>query len=226
LVTFGKRSSRTDLLPGHVDYTIFSSPDRPPLTVDSLLRTRSRESSLRRSWVLVSVAILLLAVVTLARGFAFVHSHGSLQVDVNDVSATDRIARVVPLEVTFFDSSGRALARTTADSATGGTSYVTFPAGYACHSVELRAATDLNARREWSICFERQSRWLMTWAADARFVDVEARPCSLHRVPFTMKMTPEDWWLWWVPLRHVGGDPYTYLAAEIQFNRSQCTARN
>ena len=166
---------------------------------------------------------MLVIVVTLARGYAFVKSHGSIGVYATDVSDTTHRNRVIPLVVTFLDASGTTLARMTADTATG-VLYVTEPTEYACRAVEVKAATDADARRDWTRCFDRESRWVMTWVRRARFVDVDAPPCSLHRTPFKASETTDAWWLWWLPLRHVGGDPYTYVSVDLRFDRSHCAA--
>ena len=163
----------------------------------------------------------LVIVVTLARGYVFVKSHGSLGVYATDVSDTTHRSRLVPLAVTFVDASGATLARMTADTATG-VLYVTEPAEYACRAVEVGAATDAGARRDWTRCFDRESRWLMTWVRHAQFIDIDAPPCALRRVTPRISETTDAWWLWWLPLRHVGGDPYTYFSVDIRFDRSRC----
>ncbi len=180
---------------------------------------------MRGSWRALALAIVLVIVVILARGYAFVKSHGALQVDAVDVSDTSRSRHVAPLGLTFFDEAGTKLAQATADSATGSI-YLTSPAEYACHAIELRTTTDLDARREWSRCFARQSQWLMTWVSRAKFVDIDAPPCALHRNPVAITRLEDQWWLWWLPVRHVGGDPYTYWRAEARFDRANCATRD
>lgn len=178
---------------------------------------------MRSPWGTVVGAIGLVIVITLARGYAFVKSHGSLGVYATDVSDTTHRSRVVPLVVTFLDASGATLARMTADTATG-VLYVTEPTAYACRAVEVGAATDPGARRDWTRCFDGESRWLVTWVRRARSADVDAPPCSLRRMPVRISESTDPWWLWWVPLRHVGGDPYTYFNVDLRFDRSRCAA--
>ena len=176
---------------------------------------------MRGSWRTVALAIVLVIVVILARGYAFVKSHGALQVDAVDVSDTSRSPHLVPFALTFLDEAGAKLASAAADSATGSI-YLTSPTQYACHSIERLAATNADARREWSRCFARQSQWLMTWVSRAKFVDIDAPPCALHRNPVAISGFEDRWWLWWLPVRHVGGDPYTYWRAEARFDRANC----
>jgi hypothetical protein len=178
--------------------------------------------TLRSTWGTIVAAILLAVIVTLARGYAFVKAHGSLSVYATDVSDTTHRNRVVPLAATFLDASGATLAHMSADSATG-VLYITQPTEYACRAVEIGAATDAGAQRDWTRCFDRESRWLMTWIRRARFIDIDAPPCSLRRVPMQISESTDPWWLWWVPLRHIGGDPYTYFSVDIRFDRSRCT---
>jgi hypothetical protein len=170
----------------------------------------------------VAATLCVVAAFVLVRGYVFASTHGSLSVYVVDASSAAARQATAPLELTFLDSSGAVLARTAADQPTN-VIYPTFPVAYACHGVELRAAFSAEARREWDRCFERQSRWIPTWASRASSVNLRSAACSISRAPVSVSASRDKWWLWWVPLPHVGGNPFTYFSIDLRFDPSRCT---
>jgi len=164
----------------------------------------------------------VVAALVLVRGYLFASTHGALSVYVLDASSAAARQATAPLELTFLDSSGVVLARTAADQPSN-VIYPTFPVVYACHGVELRAAVSTEARREWDRCFERQSRWIPTWVTRASSVDLRSPGCTISHAPLSVSVLRDNWWLWWVPLPHVGGNPYTYFSIDLRFDPSRCT---
>jgi hypothetical protein len=51
-----------------------------------------------------------------------------------------------------------------------------------------------------------------------RFANVKFARCELKRVPAILRESGDDWWLWWVPLAHIGGKPLTYFNVSININ--------
>jgi hypothetical protein len=37
-------------------------------------------------------------------------------------------------------------------------------------------------------------------------------------VPVSVREYADDWWLWWVPLPHLGGPPYTNLELTVNLD--------
>jgi hypothetical protein len=175
----------------------------------------------RRRLVAVAFA-LAIAIITLARGYWFASTHGTLYVLVLDFSDPTDPRPLAPAELAFLDSTGRVLAHAVAEAPLGSV-YVSSPPEYACRDVERRAAYSVDARRDWGRCFDRQSRWLATWVRRAKFVDVTSGSCSTHRAPILVTERVDAWWLWWVPLRHIGGPPFTCFQIDIRVDRSHCT---
>lgn len=170
---------------------------------------------------LVAVVLLAIAAV-LGYGYWFGASHGALSVSVDDVSDRNHPHPVVPVELSFFDAKGTELAQASS-SGPSGVIYVTSPAMYACHGVEERAPFSASAREEWDRCFEGQSRWVPTWIRRVAYVDLRSGRCAVRRLAPSISEYADDWWLWWVPLPHNGGKPYTSFSVVIAFDQSQCT---
>ena len=58
-----------------------------------------------------------------------------------------------------------------------------------------------------------------------RAAALESGACRIERLPVTVTEYPDTWWLWWVPLPHIGGNPYTSFAIAIEVDRrSLCRA--
>jgi hypothetical protein len=168
------------------------------------------------------LVVLAAAAAILGYGYRFGATHGSLSVSVLDVSDRGRPRNVPSVRVSFLDAAGQTLAEAQA-APPAGTIYLMSPARYACHDVEERAAFSDAARRGWDECFERQSRWLPTWVRSVRAVDLQSGACAIAGVPATISERADTWWLWWVPLPHIGGKPYTSFSLTIQVDwRTRC----
>ena len=172
--------------------------------------------------IVAAAVVLLVVTVVLAYGYWFGVTHGSLYITVLDVSDREHTRDVKPVQLVFEDATGRVLARA-AESEKSGAIFVTSPSEYDCYEIEQRATFSLDAREEWSKCFERQSRWLRTWVREAKSVDLISNSCTIQRMPVSLSEHPDTWWLWWVPLRHIGGKPYTSFSFFIKINGNTCT---
>jgi hypothetical protein len=170
---------------------------------------------------IVFIGIFALAAAVLAYGYWFGLTHGALYVNVLDVSDSKRPQDVRTVELTFSDAAGRTLAEATSVPPTG-TIFLVMPSIYACHDLEERAPYSTEALTQWNRCFERQSRWLPTWIRSAKTADVRTGDCTINRLPIAVLERPDTWWLWWVPLRHIGGKPYTSFTIRIEIDRVRC----
>jgi hypothetical protein len=165
-------------------------------------------------------ALLIVAVVgVLGYGYWFGATHGALMIYAVDTSDREHHKDLTPVTVTFLDTGGRALAEARTIPPYG-TIFVTAPPEYACYEIEQRAPFDEEARKQWTECFERQSRWLPTWIRSAAAVNLQSGSCRVQRLPISVAEYPDTWYLWWVPLRHVGGRPYTSFGVNIRVDRS------
>jgi len=162
---------------------------------------------------IVLPALLLGFFLILAYGYWFNATHGSLYVSVNDVSDREHPNSSIPVTLAFLDSSGKVLAEAES-KAPWWTVFISTPSTYACN--------DNGPGLEWQSCFARQSRWLPTWVRKVRYVDLKSGSCEIRRKPVALSEHPDTWWLWWVPLRHIGGKPYTSFSFTINFDRSGC----
>jgi hypothetical protein len=169
---------------------------------------------------IVGAGLVVIVVVVLVYGYWFGRTHGSLYIMVLDVSEREHPKDVKAVELSFLDSGGTVLAQAIGIENFAAIT-VSSPAEYSCRDLELRPST--TTQEEWEPCFDRQSRWLPTWVRDVSSVDIHADSCNIRRLPVSVSEHPDTWWLWWVPLRHIGGKPYTSFSFRILFSRAACS---
>jgi hypothetical protein len=177
---------------------------------------------MKRSTAALVAVLVTIPIAVLGYGYWFGQTHGALLVSVEDVSDREHPQNVTDIKLSFVDSSGRTVAEAAGIPPYGAIEIVS-PSAYSCHDVERRAPFSVEARRQWDECFQRQSRWLPTWIRSVRSVNLRSESCSIRQLPVTVDAYPDTWWLWWVPLPHIGGKPYTSFSVRIEINtRSGC----
>ena len=164
-----------------------------------------------RTWATVLLAAVAVSALVLAWGYWYSLNHASLQLRVDDYALkSERQAYGVPhgVTLTLRDSAKVQLARRAFRRATGlhpGRSserrHWQLRAPWHPSIVRQRVAGRLPA------CYEQYSAWSATWAPRVHSADVSVGSCQLREVPVTVRMSNDEWWLWWVPLPHVGGLP-------------------
>lgn len=155
-------------------------------------------------------------------GYGWWHeqTHASMTFTVSARVARDTTVFVRNVQLTLYDSSGAFLAEARSLDAIGAI-YVTRPTEYYCHDVEL-AASRTGDHAAWNACFQRYSKWMATWGDRVAYARVEIGSCRIERFPVTARRYGDAWWLWWLPLPHVGGTPYGYYSVSIALEPDAC----
>lgn len=170
--------------------------------------------------------ILVLAIIAaLIFGFGYYHAatHGWLYISLIDTSQNSYSGNIRGAEIRLLDGNGNLLANAKSDRQIGVVRLIHAEAGD-CSAEERNASSSSSARDQWQKCFETLSTWLMRWAGRVRFADVKFERCEIKRAPVVPRESREDWWLWWVPLPHMGGKPFTYFSLVISVNGANCSA--
>jgi len=168
------------------------------------------------------VSLLIFVAGILAYGFYHEQTHGSLSVTLYDPAQLPAQSKIFKDELTFLDGNGQALARAQSD-AKYGVMRLIHPAVGDCVSEEQGASSARDGQKKWQACFEQQSTWLMDWVRQARYAIVKLESCPPQRVAVSISESGDDWWLWWVPLPHIGGKPYRYFSLMINVDRAKCS---
>ena len=169
----------------------------------------------------VVAGALAIPIVVLAYGYWFGVTHGALLISVTDVSDREHPRPLSPVTLGLLNADGRVLAEARSIDPAGAIS-LSLPDAYACWEIETRASFPAEGRRDWDRCFARQSRWIPTWIRRVTFIDLRTDSCALHGIPVTVSEYADTWWLWWVPMRHIGGKPYTTFGVSIQVDTHRC----
>lgn len=190
-----------------------------------MTRTNERPSRARSSKGLILLgALAVAALVVPGWGYWHASSHAALHVSLYDVALKNErqaYGQVLAAELVFKDASGTMLAKGAAQGPYGVVS-MEHPQVGDCRREEKTALVDAAHRDAWRQCFETQSRWLNTWVRQIRHADLTLGRCSIVRVPVSLHESAGDWWLWWVPLPHSGGAPYTYFQASLWIDSAGC----
>lgn len=152
--------------------------------------------------------------------------HGALHVDLHDVALKDErqlYGTLGAADVVFKDAEGAALASASAGPPLGVVS-IRHPMVGDCRAEERAATLDRARMEAWSHCFGTQSRWFRTWVRRVRYADVKTGDCRVERTPVVLEESKDRWWLWWLPLPHVGGTPYTYFTLALWIDSRACRA--
>ena len=123
----------------------------------------------------------------------------------------------------FKDASGAVLARAKADGPLGLVA-IEHPVVGDCRREEQEASRGSEGMAAWHRCFEAKSRWFATWARRARYAGVRLAGCTIEQAPVSLDVYQDAWWLWWLPLPHVGGAPYTLFSLAVWFDSRACRA--
>jgi hypothetical protein len=62
----------------------------------------------------------------------------------------------------------------------------------------------------------------MTWLKDLRYVSIAIGQCRIERVPIALEASRDSLLIWWIPLPHVGGVPFTRYSAQLELDSRVC----
>jgi hypothetical protein len=168
---------------------------------------------------LIGAGLAVLAAAVLGYGWWHARTHADVWLRVNDHagSTPQRLwADVNDAHVKLRDAAGAVLAEAALEPPHGLTRW-TGPSGAV---LDCSGAARGDA---WQRCFDAQSRWMAQWAPRVSHARVMLGRCVVDAVPVTRKRYT-DWWLWWVPLPHVGGTPVSHYTLELHVHSARCAS--
>jgi len=168
-------------------------------------------------------ALVIIAGLILGYGYYHAATHGWLHITLLDTSVKPYGGNIRDAELRLLDGDGKLLANARTDQKFRVVRLIHPEAGD-CSAAEQNAPTSPEARDQWQKCFQTLSTWLVDWAGRIRSTDVKFANCDLKAIPVIVHESREDWWLWWVPLPHIGGKPLTYFSVSINVDGENCGA--
>jgi len=169
-------------------------------------------------------ALALIVVAVLGYGYWRAWSRANISMIVSDMSGGPNSVPAFVAELTLRDAAGRLLAKGRSSARFGSVSFA-HPQHGSCDAEEASAATSTEGRAQWDRCIGEKFRWQAGWVKEVSSLDIEFAQCRVAGIPLTLRQGRADWWLWWVPLPHIGGDPLTDFSAKILLDSVPCQAR-
>lgn len=161
--------------------------------------------------------IIVISTVTLAFGYWHSITHGSANIDLRSTFGEQALSKA---DVFFMDANDEILAKgIKADKYNH--IYLIHPEVGNCHDFSNSPSTK-KSRQLWQDCFQAQSTWIPTWIKNVHQIQIKHKNCFSKKLPITISEYNTEWVLWWVPLPHIGGLPYTYFRVRIVLNQKDC----
>ena len=177
--------------------------------------------------LLFKIVLIILGLFSfiLGYGYWFTKTHAYLEISIYDASNENSFDLLKGSKIILRDKDATMLATGKSDPQHGSV-YLSHPEVGSCHEVEHDAAYSTDSRNAWQRCFNTHSTWLVEWIRSVQFIDVRINDCQLENIPVTVEEFLEDWWMWWLPLPHVGGMTYTYLRIRLNIDPISCEVIN
>jgi hypothetical protein len=159
---------------------------------------------------------MLICVVGAVLGYGYWHAvtHASFNVTTHMVTGPGQKPQDMLLaKIDFLDAAGNKLAQGFSDEKYNFV-HLLHPQVGDCHEIAQTSGTKAG-RNAWQECFAQMSTWVPQWAEDVKMVDVTYQERLFEKIPVSVSSYNSDWLLWWVPLPHIGGKPYTYYRMRI-----------
>ena len=175
-------------------------------------------------WPVRLGVLALIVAAVLGYGYWRSWSRANITLIVFDVSRNPSGVPATVAELTLRDSSGTSLAKGRSDARFGSVSFI-HPQHGSCEAEEQSATTSAAGRAKWDRCIGEKFRWQGDWVRRVSSFDIQFAQCRVAELPLSLRQGRADWWLWWVPLPHIGGDPLTDFSAKILVDSASCQAR-
>ena len=161
--------------------------------------------------------------IVLSYGYWHSSTHASFHVELNYKDSTTKISSPFPkAEITFLDSDGYVLANGVCDEKINFV-HLIHPEVGDCYMITKSIPSSTKTRKAWQECYKHLATWIPKWADKVRRVNLKASGCTIPDIPVTVSKYNSGWWLWWVPLPHVFGKPYSYYSMDIAIEEGDCT---
>ena len=155
----------------------------------------------------------------LAYGYWHSSTHAQFHVTLNFKNANN--SNSLPFhksEISFLDSEGHVLASGKVDEKLHYVQLIHPEVGN-CYEKAKSIPSSKKSRMIWQDCYKHLPSWVSQWVDKVSQVDLKASNCTIKNIPVTVNKYNSGWWLWWVPLPHVFGKPYSYYSAHITIEK-------
>jgi hypothetical protein len=146
-------------------------------------------------------------------GYWHAATHATFSVSLAYRADTGVINQMRNGQVEFLDDGGAVLARASIDTK--------FGVVWLAHPEIGQCGPDLQ-RDAYLDCFHAQALWIPQWVRRVRYANIALERCRLARRAVELATHRDNLFLWWIPLPHVGGLPYTRHSATFAVDTRSC----
>jgi hypothetical protein len=169
--------------------------------------------------------LIIVIIIGCVLGYGYWHAstHASFYVQLVFRDGDKIKPKTIPkAEIHFLDAEGHVLANGISDEQYNYV-HLIHPEAGDCYEVKRLASSSKKARESWRECFESLATWIPEWVGKVSQIDLRSQNCNLKNVPVTVSKYNSDWFLWWVPLPHIGGKPYAHYSLNIAVGDKNCS---
>jgi hypothetical protein len=150
-----------------------------------------------------------------AAGYGWWHAatHATFEVQLVYKSDAGIAKRLRNGQLAFLDGEGELLARASIDTRRGVVWLAHPDKGQCGPALERDAYLD---------CFRAQSQWIPQWADRVRQANIVLEQCSVANAHVNLYTRRDNRVLWWLPIAHTRGRPYTRHIATLTINPRLC----
>lgn len=159
------------------------------------------------------VLLILAAATSVGYGYWHQRTFSTFHMSLRDAAERPRRGAVLNAQIAFLDADSQPLARGKTDGKFGVVMIRHPTAGY--------CGSDL-APKDYRRCFWTQTEWLTTWLPRLRYVSIVSGKCRIERAPVETRLNRDNLFVWWVPLPHVGGVPFSRYSAYLEIDTRIC----
>lgn len=172
------------------------------------------------------LGVAIIAVLAESWGYWYSQTHASIQIRIDDYGLkSEDQAYGVPHGVTLqlLDDSRVELAKALSIEPVG-IILANHPDAHIgnCQHLNGRTSVGLVPHMDYAACYSLYSSWLASWAPRVRSADVQIGQCLVKSVPVQVHRSNSEWWLWWVPLPHIGGLPRQHFQFSVAVDSRAC----
>ena len=175
-------------------------------------------------WLTSVGALILIGAAVLSYGYWRALSRAHVSISLSGETNAKKRQQIFNAELVLSDQNGNVLAKGRSDSRYGVVRF-SHPQRGTCEDEEKTATTAAARRQSWKECIGEVFRWEAEWAPKVRTMEIAIEGCGAMKIPLNLRMNRDNWWLWWVQLPHVGGDPLTSFSAWVSVNLDTCQIR-
>ena len=163
---------------------------------------------------MVALAVTGVAAAIGAFGYWHAATHATFDVHLAYKTTVGFAAQLRNGQIEFLDDNGAALARASIDTK--------FGVVWLAHPDKGQCGPAL-APDAYQDCFRAQATWIPQWVRAVRYANITLERCSIARRNVQLTTHRDNLLLWWLPLPHVGGMPYTRYSATFAIDTKGCT---